>query len=417
MTRPAKLRMQSETGGRGGELKTLLHVADPTIGTGGLHLLAALWHAAEADQHLLIIGHHDGLDAARRTGIPADRIHWHRALGRYDPAAYFGIARAVKMVAPHAVGLWGNWAQHMGCIAARNVAQCIDFIPPSQPYIVPAFYAQWLVTGRRAAVGFDRGEALVCGSTPLRYCPQGWYGIQPAARPYLAAPDDSTAGHDCTSAESPPPTCSDIPDASYADESGSEHLPAEHRRKILIVAGTDPSLRVDIALWAAAIASQIEPAVELVMAVPAGRWGVNAERLKRIAEFIADLPSDVNISVDAELLCGCERNMKADVCVLAADGPVVLAPILAAAAAGTPVVTTATAQIQSAQPLPGLAATAPPNNPRLLAAAIVDTLRKDCNRRDEVMQIAKRDQETRHGQLAALVTTLLAESNIGARSG
>ncbi len=390
-------------------MKKLLHAADPTIGRAGLLLLAALWWAVDADQHLLILGHHDGIAAAEQAGIPRERILWHRSLGGYDPATYCGIAKAVKAIEPHAVGLWGNWAQRVGCVAARRVPMCIEFIPPSQPYMASAFYTQWFISGRRAAVGFDRGEALICGSTPLRYCVQGWHYIKP---PQNADPQDTRGPTATDTAEAEATSARQI---TFADSTREEGHNAESKQAIkssgpciLIVAGTGSALRVDIALWAAAIAAQIDPCVTIRLQLPAGRWGVDAERRKRIMEFVGDLPCTASISLEPESVPWCTLASQANVCVLAADGPVILAPILAAAAMGTPIVATATPQIQSAQPLAGLTATAPPNNPRLLAAAIVDVLRNHQQQRAELIHMASDDLDRRREQLRGLVRILLA---------
>ncbi len=385
----------------------MLHVADPTIGHAGLHLLSALWHATEAEQHLLLLGHYDGIAVATLAGIPTDRIHWHRALAQYDPATYCGIAKMAKAMAPHAIGLWGNWAQHVGCMAARRVPLCIDFIPPSQPYAAPGFYTHWFIAGRRAAVGFDRGEALICGSTPVRYCEQAWCGVQSQDHFAKVCTTDKTDTLDATS-ELKSATEVGLPAIRDGDRAEPDEPAAGIGPKILIVAGTGSAMRVDIALWAAAIASQIEPSSSVYLSLPTGHWGVDIERRKRIMEFIGDLSTEVKIAIQPESTPWWAMASQADACVLAADGPVILAPILTAAAMGTPVVATATAQIQSAQPLPGLAATAPPNNPRLLATAIIDVLRNYPHRREEVIQAACDDQNRRRKQLSELVTTLLA---------
>ncbi|MGC8560311.1 MAG: hypothetical protein ACP5O1_06485 [Phycisphaerae bacterium] len=388
-------------------MKKLLHVADPTIGLSGLQLLSALWHAADNDAHLLILGHYDGIAAAKRTGIPAERILWHRSLGRFDPATFFGVAGAVNAVEPHAVGLWGNWAQHTGWAAVRRVPLCIDFIPPSQPYLSPAFYAHWLVPGRRAAVGFDRGEALVSGSTTLRYCVQGWCGrmTTDSAQTDNASPSGEGAATPHATALS---AQSDEAEGSSARHSMPENPPQTGGPRILIITDAGPAVRVDIALWAAAIVEQIMPDVKVLMSLPTGYWGINRERQKRILEFVGDLANPELVSLEPETTPWQELAAGADVCVLAAEGPVILAPMLAAAAAGTPVIATATAQIQSAQPLAGLAATPPPNDPRLLAAAIVKILRQERPPRSEQMAAAESECKRRADQLASLMRGLWA---------
>ena len=393
--------------GRGDVLKSLLHVADPTIGRSGLQLLSALWHAADDDAHLLILGHYDGIAAATRAGIPAERIMWHRSLGRYDPATYFGVAGAVKAIEPHAVGLWGNWAQHTGWAAARRVPLCIDFIPPSQPYLSPAFFAHWLVPGRRAAVGFDRGEALMSGSTTLRYCEQGWCGLITAdiKQTDHAQPSSEVAITTHTKAQSGQV---DETEGSDARHSMPENSPQSGGPRILIITDAGPAVRVDIALWAAAIVEQIMPDVKVVMSLPTGHWGINRERQKRILEFVGDLSNPELVVLEPETTPWQELAANADVCVLAAQGPVILAPMLAAAAVGTPVIATATAQIQSAQPLAGLAATAPPNDPRRLAAAIVKLLRRGRPSRNELIAAAQSECQHRADQLASLMRGLWA---------
>ncbi len=392
--------------GRGDVLKALLHVADPTIGRSGLQLLSALWHAADHDAHLLILGHYDGIAAAIRAGITGERILWHRSLGRYDPATYFGVAGAVNAIKPYAVGLWGNWTQHTGWAAARRVPLCIDFIPPSQPYLSPAFYAHWLVPGRRVAVGFDRGEALMSGSTTLRYCVQGWCGRMTAD----AAPtaEEKPSGEGGTSQATAPSAQIDETDGSGDRHPMPENLSQSGGPRILIITDAGPAVRVDIALWAAAIVEQIMPDVKVLMSLPAGHWGINRERQKRILEFVGDLANPGLVVLEPETTPWHELAAGADVCVLAAEGPVILAPMLAAAAVGTPVIATATAQIQSAQPLAGLAATAPPNDPRRLAAAIVKLLRRGRPSRNELIATAESECQRRREQLASLMRGLWA---------
>ena len=388
-------------------MKTLLHVADPTIGRSGLQLLSALWHAADDDAHLLILGHYDGIAAARRAGIPAERILWHRSLGRFDPATFFGVAGAVNAIEPHAVGLWGNWAQHTGWAAARHVPLCIDFVSPSQPYLPPAFFAHWLVPGRRAAVGFDRGEALVSGSTTLRYCVQGWWGPMTAeTAPVIAArpSDEGAITHQATDQTA---------QVDEAEGSGDRHSmpqnpPQSGGPRILIITDAGPAVRVDIALWAAAIVEQIMPDVKVLMSLPTGHWGVNRERCRRIMEFVGDLANPGLVVLEPETTPWQEMAAGSDVCVLAAEGPVILAPILAAAATGTPVIATATAQIQSARPLAGLAATPPPNDPRRLAAAIVKILRQERPSRSEQIAAAESECKHRADQLVSLMRGLWA---------
>lgn len=378
----------------------MLHIADPTIGHAGLQLLSALWHAAGDDAHLLILGHHDGVAAAAMAGIPSGNISWHRSLGRFDPATFRGMARAVRLRQPQAVGLWGNWAQHAGRAAAHHVPLCIDFIPPSQPYLPPAFYSNWFVSGRRAAVGFDRGEALVCGSTPLRYCVQGWCGKLPLQEFDTAAAASAVEFRARSATED-----------SAGGGTGENHGGSRRRdgATILIIADAGPATRVDIAVWAAAIVEQIRPDIQVQMVLPAGYWGVDRERRRRILEFIGDLADPGLVSVVPEGTKWCKLAAKADICLLAADGPVILAPLLSATAMGTPAVATATTQIQSAQPLSGLAATAPPNDPRLLAAAVLKVLSEETvAAREERATHALRECLDRSQHLHALLRGLRA---------
>lgn len=341
---------------RGNGLKKLLHVVDPTIGLAGLGLLAAVWQCAEAEQQLLIIGHYDGMQAAINADIPAGAVFWHRALGRFDPAVFRAVRRRLRHWQPEVVALWGSWSQGMGRMAAIGKTKCVDIISPSQTLRGRGFAGGWMNTGGRNVLAFDCDAMPCVRGTQWVNAVQGWLDTAPPKSGEVANSGDGEMD---------------------AGESGGNHEPEIAARtgpQILLIAGTERHLRVDMALWAAAIVEQINPTVRVLLRLPADRWGVDAQRRECIREFIGNLQSPNLVTMATEESTWRSMILKSDVCVLAADGPVVLAPLLEAAACGIPIVATDTAQLKHGGVLPGLRALAPVNNPRLLAAAIFEAL-------------------------------------------
>ena len=333
----------------------IMHIIDPSTPDESLADVAALVALLpQSQQSVVALGHSSLVTAAVIAGLPPAVISHHRCSGCLDISAWRFIARMARDFAPTHVQLWGTGGlAAMGALAYHPPGGCIATLPtlPPQGLLTPINIAlrrqpRWLFVGQ------SRRQTAALAA---RFSPAHQAIHLPPAIP------------------SPSPVAPlQPPDA--ASLKAMLDIPSEAGPLILLGGSPGPAFRHDIACWAAAIVQHVLPNITCLIHPSAITDKSHQAADRRLTDFIRTshkpemfvlAPADLSIE---SLLPA------ADAFLFTPDSPAPAGSLLRAMAAAKPIAATNTSANREILRHNHTALLAPPNDPKQIAAALLDLL-------------------------------------------
>ncbi|NNM84309.1 MAG: glycosyltransferase [Phycisphaerales bacterium] len=333
----------------------IMHIIDPTTPDESLADVAALVALLpQSDQSVAALGHSSVVTAAVLAGIPPVVISHHRSSASLDVSAWRFIARTAHDFAPTHVQVWGTGSlAALGALAYHPPGGCIATLPTLPPpgLITPITLAlrrqpRWLFVGQSRR----QTAALAARFGPAH---QAVYVPPAIPQPSPVAP-------------------SQPPDASALK--AMLDISADAGPLILLGGSPGPAFRHDIACWAAAIVQHVLPNATCLIHPSAINDKSHQAAERRLADFIhtshkPEMFALAPVDMPVESLLPA-----ADAFLFTPDSPAPAGSLLRAMAAAKPIAATNTSANREILRHNHTALLAPPNDPKQIAAALLDLI-------------------------------------------
>jgi Glycosyl transferases group 1 len=295
----------------------ILHVIDLSTPPDALEMLASLLrHGREKgkDQLLVGMGHRVTGKLAERAGIETP-VTWVPSLGWGDPSGWCRLRRAITEFSPshvHAWGIAGVVATAFSGFSGKRIGSFLDV--PSWSHV----RALRFVDQRRNVSNGNEWKWIGTSPSIVRALQEGGLTaervieVRPAIR---AAMTDAPNG--------------------YLEELRRELEIGEADRPVILLGGEGRRARHDYGLWTTAILQQIYPRLRVIV-----RDDVREKRDEGLSRFLDALPDEEMLTVVPAERRWEELLRVADLLLVTPDGPIQTGSILAAMAAGVPVIGT-----------------------------------------------------------------------------